>query len=106
MRYLGVLVTLISLVLLTKTATANVLLTGGEVTGFLNALMQEATGSCHDALSQVNDEVQSYIDAVQVIDQDAKAGKEPSTDDINTAKDALGTLQASKGSVKAECFPS
>jgi hypothetical protein len=89
-----------------QSATANVLLLGGEVTGFLSALMQETTGACHDALSQVNDEVTSYVTAVQTLDTAAKAGKVPSTDDINTAKDALGTLQASKGSVKAACFPS
>ena len=68
--------------------------------------MQETTGACHDALSQVNDEVTSYVTAVQTLDTAAKAGKVPSTDDINTAKAALGTLQASKGSVKAACFPS
>ena len=88
-----------------QSATANVLLTGGEVTGFLGALMQETTGACHDALSQVNDEVNSYIAAVQTLDTAAKAGKVPSTADVNTAKDALGTLQASKGSIKAACQP-
>lgn len=88
-----------------QSATANVLLLGGEVSGFLKALMQETSGACHDALSQVNDEVTSYTDAVMTLDTAAKAGKVPSTDDINTAKAALGTLQASKGSVKAACQP-
>jgi hypothetical protein len=69
-------------------------------------VVQPDTGACHDALSQVNDEVTSYVTAVQTVDTAAKAGEVPSTDDINTAKDALGTLQASKGSVKAACFPS
>ena len=88
-----------------QSATGNVLLLGGEVSGFLQALMQETTGACHDQLSQLNDEVTSYIAAVQTLDTAAKAGKVPSTDDINTAKAALGTLQASKGSVKAACQP-
>src|SRR5215475_12714917 len=35
-------------------STGNVLLLGGEVSGFLQALMQESTGACHHALSQTN----------------------------------------------------
>jgi hypothetical protein len=87
-------------------STGNILLLGGEVSGFLQALMQESTGACHAALSQTNDHVAAYITAVQTLDATAKAGKVPSTSDINTAKSALGTLQTSKGAVKAACFPS
>ena len=87
-------------------STGNVLLLGGEVSGFLQALMQESTGACHDALSTTNDHVASYITAVQTLDATAKAGKVPSTTDINTAKSALKSLQTSKGAVKAACFPS
>lgn len=87
-------------------STGNVLLLGGEVSGFLQALMQESTGACHDALSQTNDHVAAYITAVQQLDATAKAGKVPSTSDINTAKSELKTLQTSKGAVKAACFPS
>jgi hypothetical protein len=87
-------------------STGNVLLLGGEVSGFLQALMQESTGACHDALSQTNDKVAAYVTAVQTLDATAKAGKVPSTTDINTAKSALTALQTSKGAVKAACFPS
>ena len=87
-------------------STGNVLLLGGEVSGFLQALMQESTGACHDALSQTNDHVAAYVTAVQQLDATAKAGKVPTTTDIDTAKSALKTLQTSKGAVKAACFPS
>ena len=88
-----------------QSATANVLLLGGEVTGFLSALMQETTGACHDALSQVN--ARSPRTSRPSDAGHRREGRERAVDRRHQHRQGrLGTLQASKGSVKAACFPS
>jgi hypothetical protein len=87
------------------TSTAAVLQTGGEASGFLQALMLETNGACHDALSKTNDEVNAYVAAVQKIDADVKAGNEPSTSDVDAAKSALKSAQNAKTEIAPACQP-